>query len=112
MIGGGIRINEAARSGEVTFMLGAVNMNCRGLVDPQNKPFAQALGSASKNHVLGGVHAHQRQTKEGESRIQRVAQVRCDRLPTTPWRGSMVEPSDKAVTYAQEKWLSPLPPTI
>ena len=43
MIGGGIRINEAARSGEVTFMLGAVNMNCRGLVDPQNKLFGNVL---------------------------------------------------------------------
>ena len=43
VIGGGIRINEVARSGEVTFMLGAVNMNCRGLVDPQNKPFGNVL---------------------------------------------------------------------
>ena len=43
MIGGGIRINKAARSGEVTFMLGVVIMNCRGLVDPQNKPFGNVL---------------------------------------------------------------------
>ena len=43
VIGGGIRINKAAYSGEVTFMLGVVNMNCRGLVDPQNKPFGNVL---------------------------------------------------------------------
>ena len=43
VIGGGIRINKAARSGEVTFMLGVVIMNCRGLVDPQNKPFGNVL---------------------------------------------------------------------
>ena len=43
VIGGGIRINKAAHSGEVTFMLGVVIMNCRGLVDPQNKPFGNLL---------------------------------------------------------------------
>ena len=43
MIGGGIRINKAAHSEEVTFMLGVVIMNCRGLVDPQNKPFGNVL---------------------------------------------------------------------
>ena len=36
-------INKAERSGEVTFTLGAVTMNCRGLVDPKNKPFGRVL---------------------------------------------------------------------
>jgi len=36
-------INKAQRSGEVTFTLGAVIMNCRGLVDPKDKPFGRVL---------------------------------------------------------------------
>ena len=43
MIGEGIKINKGARSGEVTFMLGVVIVNCRGLMDPQNKPFGNVL---------------------------------------------------------------------
>ena len=43
VIGGGIRINKGTRSGEVTFMLGVVIMNYRGLVNPQNKPFGNVL---------------------------------------------------------------------
>ena len=37
------QMNRVEQSGEVTFMLGAVNMDCRGLVDPQNKPFGNVL---------------------------------------------------------------------
>ena len=36
-------INKAERSGEVTFTLDAVIMNCRGLVDPKDKPFGRVL---------------------------------------------------------------------
>ena len=43
MIGGEKRMNKVVWSGEVTFMLGAVIMNCRGLVDPENKPFGNVL---------------------------------------------------------------------
>ena len=37
-----MRINKAARSGEATFILGAVIMNCKGLVDPKD-PFGRVL---------------------------------------------------------------------
>ena len=36
-------INKAERSREVTFTLDAVIMNCRGLVDPKDKPFGRVL---------------------------------------------------------------------
>ena len=36
--------------------------------------------------------------------------MRPDRFPSTSGRGPLVEPSGGAVTCAQEKWLSPLPP--
>ena len=36
-------INKAERSGEVAFTLDAVIMNCRGLVDPKDKPFGRVL---------------------------------------------------------------------
>ena len=56
VIGGGIRIKETARSGEVTFMLGAVIMNCRGLVDPQNKPFGNVLPLEVQIKIMFWVH--------------------------------------------------------
>ena len=37
------QMNKVEQSGEATFMLGAVIMDCRGLVDPQNKPFGRVL---------------------------------------------------------------------
>ena len=100
-------------SRKVSCRLDTVIMDCRGLVYPQNKPFGRVLlGSADQDHVLGGVHTHQRQAEEGATTIHRVAQMRCHRLPTTTWRGSMVESSGGAVTCAQEKWLSSLSSNI
>ncbi len=37
------QMNKVEQSGETTFMLGAVIMNCQGLVDPKNKPFGNVL---------------------------------------------------------------------
>ena len=37
------QMNKVEQSGEATFMLGAVIMDCRGLVDPQNKSFGNVL---------------------------------------------------------------------
>ena len=36
-------MNKVEQSGEVTFMLGVVIMNWRGLVHSQNKPFGNVL---------------------------------------------------------------------
>ena len=36
--------------------------------------------------------------------------MRPHRLPSTPGRGPMVEPSGGSFACAPEKWLSPLPP--
>ena len=69
------------------------------------------LGGASKNHVLGRVLLHHGQAKEGGAAIQGVAQVQCDRLPPTPGRSLLVEPS--GVSCERTAWwqpLSPLPP--
>ena len=37
------QMNKGNRVVRPHFMLGAVNMDCRGLVDPQNKPFGHVL---------------------------------------------------------------------
>ena len=106
-------INKAERSGEVAFTLDAVIMNCRGLVDPKDKPFGRVLPlEVQIKIVLGRVFLHDGQAEEVAARIQTVAQVRCDRPPTTPRTGSMVEPSGVSPAYAQDNPLSSLPPNI
>ena len=106
------RMNKGEQSGETTFMLGAVIMDCRGLVDPEDKPFGNVLPLEvqEKNHVLGPLLLHHGPAKEGGARIQGVAQMRFDRLAATSGRGPALEPSGGAVTLTPEKWLSPLPP--
>ena len=55
-IGGEKRINKVVWSGEVTFMLGAVIMNCQGLVDPENKPFGNVLPLEVQVKIMFWVH--------------------------------------------------------
>ena len=69
-----------------------------------------SLRGTSENHVLGGMLLYDGQEEEVATGIQRVAQMRRHRPPTTPRRGSMVEPSGVSPTYAQDNPLSPLPP--
>ena len=68
--------------------------------------------SASQDYVLGRVFCDYGQAEEGATRIQRVAQVRCRRPPTTPRTGSVVEPGAGSFTCSQKIPLSPLPPNI
>ena len=69
-----------------------------------------ALRGADQDHVLGALFLHHGPTKEGGARVEGVAQMRPDGLPTNTGRGSMVEPSGGAVACAPKKWLPPLPP--
>ena len=69
-----------------------------------------ALGSPNQDHDLGALFLHHGQAKEGGTGVERVTQMRPHRLPPTPGRGPMVEPSGGAFACAPEKWLSPLPP--
>ena len=69
------------------------------------------LGSADQDYVLGRVLLHHGQEKEGGARVEGDTQMRRHRLPTKPRRRSTLEPSGDAIACAQEKWLSPLPPS-
>ena len=46
------RMNKVEQSGEATFMLGTVIMDCRGLVDPDNKPFGRVLPLEVKIRIM------------------------------------------------------------
>ena len=50
------QMNKVEQSGETTFMLGAVIMDCRGLVDPQNKPFGNLLPLEVQIKIMFWVH--------------------------------------------------------
>ena len=50
------QMNKVEQSGEATFMLGAVIMDCRGLVDPQNKPFGNVLPLEIQIKIMFWVH--------------------------------------------------------
>ena len=50
------QMNKVEQCGEATFMLGAVIMDCRGLVDPQNKPFGRVLPLEVQIKIMFWVH--------------------------------------------------------
>ena len=50
------QMNKVEQSGEATFMLGAVIMDCRGLVDPKNKPFGHVLPLEVQVKIMFWVH--------------------------------------------------------
>ena len=50
------QMNKVEQSGEATFMLGAVIMDCRGLVDPKNKPFGRMLPLEVQIKIMFWVH--------------------------------------------------------
>ena len=66
------------------------------------------VGSASEDHVLGGVFLHDGQTQESGARVERVAHLRHDRVSQTPRRRFALEPSDRANVCSQDQWVSPL----
>ena len=103
-------INKAERSREVTFTLGAVIINCRGLVDPKDKPFGRVLPLEVQIRIMFWVECFY--TMDKRKKLLQESKVRCDRPPTTPWTGSMVEPSGVSPAYAQDNPLSSLPPNI
>ena len=55
-----------------------------------------AVGSASEDHVLGPLFLHHGQAQKGGAGVERVAQMRPDRLSPKPGRRSVVEPSGGA----------------
>ena len=92
-------------------MLGAVNMDCRGLVDPRNKPFGRVLPLEIQIKIMFWVHCFYTMDKRKKvvQEVERVAQMRPDRVSATPGRRSTLEPSRGAVACPPEKWLPPLP---
>ena len=86
----------------------------QGTRGPQRQAVWQvvALRGAVKDYVLGLVFYDDGQAEEGAAGIQRVAQMRCDRPPTTPRQRSMVESSGGSYSCSQDIPLSPLPPTV
>ena len=104
-------MNKVEQSGETTFMLGAVIMDCRGLVDPQNKPFGNVLPLEVQVKIMFWVHCFYTMDRRKKVVREFKGLPKCDdRLAATSGRGSALEPSGGAVTLTPEKWLSPLPP--
>ena len=68
-----------------------------------------ADGSADQNYVLGGMYFHQREEAKSEPRIEGVAQMQFNGLPTSAGRGFVLESSHRALEHAPKKWLPPLP---
>ena len=68
-----------------------------------------APGSASEDYVLGPLFLHHGQTEEGGAGVEKVAQMRHDRVSPTLGRRSVVEPSGGATACPPEKWVPPLP---
>ena len=67
------------------------------------------VGSASEDHVLGGVFLHHGQAQKSGARIERVAHLHHDRVSQTPRRRLALEPSDRANACSQDQWVPPLP---
>ena len=106
------QMNKVEQSGEVPFHAWCCHHGLpRVGRSPEQAVWQRAaLGSASQDYVLGPLFLHHGPTKEGGAGVQGVAQVRLDRLATTPGRGPMLEPSGVSFACTPEKWLSPLPP--
>ena len=105
------RMNKGEQSGETTFMLGAVIMDCRGLVDPEDKPFGNVLPLEVQVKIMFWVHCFYTMDRRKKVVREFKGLPKCDdRLAATSGRGSSLEPSGGAVTLTPEKWLSPLPP--
>ena len=68
-----------------------------------------ASRNPDQDHVLGPLFLHHGQEKEGGAGVQRVAQIRPDRLAATSGRRSVVEPSGGAAACPPEKWVPSLP---
>ena len=56
MIGGWERIKKAPRCREVSCQLDVIVMDCRGLVDPKNKPFGAVLPLEVQVRIMFWVH--------------------------------------------------------
>ena len=56
VIGGHQRINKVVWSREVSCSLDTARMDCRGLVDPQNKPFGNVLPLEVQIKIMFWVH--------------------------------------------------------
>ena len=67
------------------------------------------VGSASEDHVLGGVFLHDGQAQKSGARVRGVAQMRHDRVSQAPRQRPDLEPSDRAIACPQDQWVSPLP---
>ena len=105
------QMNKVEQSGETTFMLGAVIMDCRGLVDPEDKPFGNVLPLEVQVKIMFWVHCFYTMDRRKKVVREFKGLPKCDdRLAATSGRGSALEPSGGAVTLTPEKWLSPLPP--
>ena len=68
-----------------------------------------AVRSASEDYVLGGVFLHDGQAQKSGARVQRVAQMRHDRVSQAPRQWPDLEPSDRAIACSQDQWVPPLP---
>ena len=87
-------------------------MDCRGLVDPKNKPFGRLLPLEVQVKIMFWVHCFYPMDQRKNVVRELKGLPKCDLtgFPLTSGRGPMVEPSGGSFACAPEKWLSPLPP--
>ena len=92
-------------------MLGHSHHGLSRVSRPQEQTVWQRapVGGASEDHVLGGVFLHDGQAQKSGARVQRVAQMRHDRVSQAPRQRPDLEPSDRAIACPQDQWVSPLP---
>ena len=104
-------MNKVDQSRETSFHAWCCHHGLPRVSRPQEQTVwpCVAVRSASQDYVLGGVFLYHGQAQEGGARVERVAQMRADRVSSTPGRRSAVEPNGGTIAYPQEKWLPPLP---
>ena len=78
-----------------------VNMDCRGLVDPHNKPFGRVLPLEVQIRIMFWVECFYTIDKRKKV-VQEFKELpQCSLI-------SLVEPSDNTLACPPEKWLPPL----
>ena len=108
------QMNKVEQSGETTFMLGAVIMDCRGLVDPQNKPFGNVLPLEVQVKIIFWVHCFYTMDQRKKVLQEFKGLPKCD-LTGLPQHLGEDRRWIQVVFRLHAprrmgKWLSPLPP--
>ena len=86
-------------------------MDCRGLVDPRNKPFGNVLPLEVQVKIMFWVECFYTMDKRKKVVREFKGLPKCamTRVSQTPRRRPDLEPSDRAIACPQDQWVPPLP---